>query len=321
MKLYKLGFAAATLVASAITHASTYPSKSIDIVVPFTPGGVTDVMTRGLAEKLQVKLGQPVVVVNKPGAGTMIASDFVARSKPDGYTLLMAASSLGIAPHLYKSKANYDAVKDFTPITLVAAVPHLLVIDSQIPANTVSEFIEYMKQNPDNATFASSGNGTSNHLEGELFASLADAPMMHVPYKGSVPGLTALARGDVAMMFVDVAAAKPFLKSEKIKALAVTTGERSVQMPDLPTVSESGLPSFDAMPWLGIVAAAGTPKDVVEKLYDALLEISADPAIGTQFANMGLDAVFNTPDDFATFIHQESEKWANVIEQAEIVVE
>lgn len=321
MKRYKLGIAIAALCLSAIAQASTYPSKPVDIVVPFTPGGVTDAMTRSLADKLQQKLGQPVVVVNKPGAGTVIATNYVARTKPDGHTLLMAASALGIAPHLYKSTVTYDPAKDFSPISLVAAVPHLLVIDGRVPAKTVSEFIDYLKRNPDQATFASSGNGTSNHLEGELFASLSGIKMIHVPFKGSVPGLSSLASGDVAMMFVDVAAAKPFIDAGKVRVLAVTTAERSKQMPELPTVSESGLPKFDAMPWLGIVAAAGTPPEVVAKLNEVLKEISTDPTVTEQFSSMGLDPVFNTPDQFARFIEQENTKWAEVISDAKIVVE
>ena len=321
MKFYKFGIAIAALCASSIAQASTYPDKPIDIVVPFTPGGVTDVMTRNLADKLHQKLGQPVVVVNKPGAGTVIATNYVARTKPDGYTLLMAASALGIAPHLYKSTVTYDAAKDFSPISLVAAVPHLLVIDSRIPAKSVSELITYLKDNPQHGNFASSGNGTSNHLEGELFASLSGQKMTHIPYKGSVPGLTSLAAGDVAMMFVDVAAAKPFIDSGKVRALAVTTPQRSKQMPDLPTVSESGLPKFDAMPWLGIVAAAGTPPEIVAKLNEVLKEINSDPTLLEQFSSMGLDPVFNTPAEFAAFIQQENDKWAGVINEAKIVLE
>ncbi|NYT84433.1 Bug family tripartite tricarboxylate transporter substrate binding protein [Pollutimonas harenae] len=321
MRIYKLSLAVAAFCTSIAAQAANYPSKPVDIVVPFTPGGVTDAMTRNLADKLQEKLGQPVVVVNKPGAGTVIASNYVARTKPDGYTLLMAASSLGIAPHLYKSTVTYDVKKDFSPIALVAVVPHLLVVDSKIPAKSVGELIAYLGKNPDRATYASSGNGTSNHLEGELFASLSSLEMTHVPYKGSAPGLTSLASGDVTMMFVDVAAAKPFLESGKVRALAVTTPQRSKQMPDLPTVSESGLQKFDAMPWLGIVAAAGTPKEIVIQLNDALKEIGADSTLAAQFSTMGLDPVFNLPDEFASFIQEENDKWATVIKQAKIVVE
>lgn len=319
MKFFKV--AIATAVFSISTSAAAYPTKPIEIVVPFTPGGVTDVMTRGVAERLQSKLGQPVVVVNKPGAGTMIASDFVARSQPDGHTLLMGASALGIAPHLYKSKASYDAVKDFSPITLVASVPHVLVVDSKLPVKSVAELVEFIKKNERQGTFASSGNGTSNHLEGELFASLANLNMTHIPFKGSVPGLTALASGDVTMMFVDIAAAKPFMDSGRVRALAVTTGERSSILPDLPTVRESGLPAFEAMPWLGIVAAAGTPDAIVKKLHTAFSEMKQDAAVAEQLKGMGLDPVFNTPAEFATFIRDDSEKWKQVIETAKIKVE
>ena len=308
---------AATLICTgAAAHAQDYPNKPINIVVPFTPGGVTDVMTRQVAAKLQADLGQPVVVVNKPGAGTMIASAYVPKAPADGYTLLMAASSLGIAPSLYKNTANYDPVKDFQPVSLIASVPHVLVTGKQVQASSVKELIATLKKDGKSATFASSGNGTSNHLEGELFAALTGLQMTHIPYKGSVPALTSLAGGEVDMLFVDIAAAQPFLDSGKVRPLAVTTKTRSSVLPDLPTVEESGLPGYDAMPWLGIVAPAGTPPAVVARLQASLQKMKAAPDVQEQFKKMGLDALFTKPGDFGAFIVSDSAKWAELIKKS-----
>ncbi|MFD4837139.1 Bug family tripartite tricarboxylate transporter substrate binding protein [Achromobacter sp. NPDC058515] len=310
-------FLAASLVcAGAAAHAQGYPAKPINIVVPFTPGGVTDVMTRQIAAKLQGDLGQPVVVVNKPGAGTMIASAFVAKAPADGYTLLMAASSLGIAPSLYKATANYDPVKDFQPVSLIASVPHILVTGNQVKAASVKDLVATLKKDGKPATFASSGNGTSNHLEGELFAALTGLKMTHIPYKGSVPALTSLAGGEVDLLFVDIAAAKPFLDAGKVRPLAVTTKTRSSVLPDLPTVEESGLPGYDAMPWLGIVAPAGTPPAVIDRLQASLQKMKAAPDIQEQFKKMGLDALFSKPDEFGAFIVSDSAKWAALIQKS-----
>ncbi|AXA74468.1 ABC transporter substrate-binding protein [Achromobacter insolitus] len=316
MKWLSHCLAASLICAGAAAHAQDYPSKPINIVVPFTPGGVTDVMTRQIAAKLQSDLGQPVVVVNKPGAGTMIASAYVAKAPADGYTLLMAASSLGIAPSLYKTTANYDPVKDFQPVSLIASVPHVLVTGKQLQASSVKELIATLKKDGKSAAFASSGNGTSNHLEGELFAALTGLKMTHIPYKGSVPALTSLAGGEVDLLFVDIAAAQPFLDSGKVRPLAVTTKTRSSVLPELPTVEESGLPGYDAMPWLGIVAPAGTPPAVVERLQVSLQKMKAASDVQEQFKKMGLDPLFTKPADFGAFIVSDSAKWAELIKKS-----
>lgn len=316
MKWLSHCLAASLICAGAAAHAQDYPSKPINIVVPFTPGGVTDVMTRQIAAKLQSDLGQPVVVVNKPGAGTMIASAYVAKAPADGYTLLMAASSLGIAPSLYKTTANYDPVKDFQPVSLIASVPHVLVTGKQVQASSVKELIATLKKDGKSATFASSGNGTSNHLEGELFAALTGLKMTHIPYKGSVPALTSLAGGEVDLLFVDIAAAQPFLDSGKVRPLAVTTKTRSSVLPELPTVEESGLPGYDAMPWLGIVAPTGTPPAVVERLQVSLQKMKAASDVQEQFKKMGLDPLFTKPADFGAFIVSDSAKWAELIKKS-----
>lgn len=316
MKWLSHCLAAALLCAGAAAQAQDYPVRPVNIVVPFTPGGVTDVMTRQIAAKLQDDLGQPVVVVNKPGASTMIASAYVAKAPADGYTLLMAASSLGIAPSLYKNTANYDPVKDFQPVSLIASVPHILVTGKQVQASSVKDLIATLKKDGRAATFASSGNGTSNHLEGELFAALTGLKMTHIPYKGSVPALTSVAGGEVDMLFVDIAAAQPFLDSGKVRPLAVTTKTRSAVLPELPTVEESGLPGYDAMPWLGIVAPAGTPPAVVERLQASLQKMKAAPDIQQQFRKMGLDGQFTRPDAFGAFIVSDSAKWAELIRKS-----
>jgi len=316
MKWLSHSLAATLLCAGSAAYAQDYPSKPINIVVPFTPGGVTDVMTRQIAAKLQGDLGQPVVVLNKPGAGTMIASAYVAKSPADGYTLLMAASSLGIAPSLYKTTANYDPVKDFQPVSLIASVPHILVTGNQVQATNVKDLIATFKKENKPSTFASSGNGTSNHLEGELFAALTGLMMTHIPYKGSVPALTSLASGEVDLLFVDIAAAQPFIDGGKVRPLAVTTKTRSSVLPNLPTVEESGLPGYDAMPWLGIVAPAGTPPAVVERLQASLQKMKSSPDIQEQFKKMGLDGQFSKPAEFGAFIVSDSAKWAELIQKS-----
>jgi len=313
------------VIATALTilglhaHAQPYPSKPINIVVPFSPGGVSDVMMRLVAAKLQEDLGQAVIVVNRTGAGTTIATNAVAKSPPDGYTILVAASSFTIAPSLYKEQAGYDPGKDFKPISLLATVPHILVVNPTLPANDVASLVKTMRDgDPARANFGSSGPGTSNHLEGELFAAMAGITLTHIPFKGSVPALTAIASNDVSFLFVDVAAATPFLDSGRVKALAVTTPERSTLLPQLPTVDESGLKRFNAMPWLGLVVPANTPDDVIATLSNALGKIKQDPQVHARFAAMGLEPVFNSAAEFRQFIQSESLKWEDVIRRAQI---
>lgn len=316
------------LAALAITtiglqaHAEKYPSKPVNIIVPFSPGGVTDVMARLVATKLQEELGEAFVVVNKPGAGTTIATNFVAKSPGDGYNILMAASSFTIGPSLYKAKAGYDPEKDFKPVALLATIPHLLVINPKLPVTNVAGLIQSLKTGKaTDSNYGSSGAGTSNHLEGELFASMAGLQPNHIPFKGSVPALTAIAGNDVSFMFVDVAAAKPFLDSGKVKPLAVTTEKRSALFPQLPTVEESGLKSFNATPWLGFVVPASTPESVVSTLNKALSKLKADPQVSERFAAMGIEPVFNTAKEFQGFMRTDRIKWESVITHAKVTPE
>ncbi|WP_287915293.1 tripartite tricarboxylate transporter substrate binding protein [Comamonas sp.] len=295
--------------------AQDYPIKPITIVVPFSPGGATDIMSRTLAERLNARLGKPVLVENKPGAGTMIASEFVSKAAPDGHTLLLAASSLGIAPALY-SKVNYDPIKDFTPISLVASVVHVLGVHPSVPAKNVSELITWAKANPAQANYGSVGAGTSTHLESELFNTMAGTKMQHVPYKGSAPALVDLVSGNINVMFDAYASSKPFINSNKINLLAVTTAQRSKLLPDVPTVAESGLPGYEAMPWLGFVAPAKTPATVVNKFHAELSEVLKEPAVQEKFQSLGLEIIGNTPSEFAGFLQKDIVKWAKVVKDS-----
>lgn len=313
---------ACAVMALATAHAQKYPDKPITIVVPFSPGGVSDVMARHIAVKLQEDLGTAVIVTNKPGAGTLIATNFVAKAAPDGYTILMAASSFGIGPSLYKEKAGYDPEKHFKPLSLLADVPHIIVVNPKMKLPDVASLVRELKSSDGKyANYASSGNGTSNHLEGELFASIANMRATHIPFKGSVPALTAVASGEISFMFVDIAAAKPFLEGGRVQPLAVTTQGRSPAMPDLPTVAESGVKNFSATPWLGFVVPAQTPDSVVDTLSTSLRKLARDPQTRERFAAMGLDPKFTSPRDFQQFMQADRKKWEEVIVRANIAPE
>ena len=316
--MFKQLMAGITLAAAALcgsAQAQGYPSKPVTIVVPFAPGGATDIMARQLAERLHKRLGQPVIVENKAGAGTMIASEYVAKAAPDGHTVLLAASSLGIAPSLY-SKVNYDPVKDFTPISLVASVVHVLEVHPSVPAKNVAELIAWIKANPGKVNYGSVGAGTSTHLESELFNTMAGVKMTHVPYKGSAPALMDLVGGNLQVMFDAWASSGPFIKDGKTRLLAVTTAQRSKILPDVPTVAESGLPGYEAMPWLGFVAPAGTPAAVVGKFHAELMEVLKEPEVQEKFRSLGLDIIGDTPQEFGEFIKKDIVKWAKVIKES-----
>lgn len=305
----------ALAVAALSAGAQAFPSKPVTIVVPFSPGGAADIMSRVLAERLHKRLGQPVIVENKPGGGTMIASEYVARAAPDGHMLLLAASSLGIAPNLY-AKVSYDPVRDFAPISQVASVVHVLVVHPSLPAKNVGELVTWLKANPTKANYGSVGAGTSTHLEAELFNSVAGVKMQHIPYKGSAPALTDMVGGQLQVMFDAYASSGPFIKDGKVRLLAVTTAQRSKSLPDTPTVAESGLPGYEAMPWLGLVAPAKTPPAVVNKLYAELHEVLKEPEVQTRFRSLGLDIIDSKPEEFSTFLRGDIVKWAKVIKDS-----
>ncbi|MFL6623439.1 MAG: Bug family tripartite tricarboxylate transporter substrate binding protein [Sulfurifustis sp.] len=297
----------------AAAYADDYPSKPIKLIVPFPAGGTTDILARVIGQELTKAWGQQVIVENRPGAGGNIGADVVAKSTPDGYTLLMGTvGTHGINVSLYK-KMPYDAVKDFAPITLVAAVPNLLVVHPSVPVKSVKELIDYAKANPGKLSFASSGNGTSIHLSGELFKSMTGVEMTHVPYKGSAPAITDLLGGQVNLMFDNMPSILPHVKNGKLRALAVTSAKRSPAIPDAPTIAESGVPGYEASSWFGVLAPGGTPKPIVTKLNKEIVRILHSPEIKERLSGQGAEPVGNTPEQFAAHIKAEIDKWAKVV--------
>jgi len=315
MKRFVAALAAVIAIGAIAPVAAqgAYPTKPVRLVVPFPAGGTTDILARAVAQKLSETWGQQVIVDNRPGAGGNIGSELVAKSPPDGYTLLMGTvGTHAINPSLY-AKMPYDHVKDFVPVILVAGVPNVLVVNPSLPVNSVQELIAYAKANPNKLNFASSGNGTSIHLSGELFKTMTGVQMTHVPYKGSAPALTDLIGGQVQLMFDNLPSSLQFIKAGKLRALAVTSLARSSTLPELPTLAESGLPGFEASSWFGVLAPAGTPNDIVKKLNGEIAAWLASPDAKEKLAAQGAIAAGGTPDTFVTHIAAESAKWAKVV--------
>jgi len=314
--LHRWAFGIVLGLAAALACAQTYPTKPIRLVVPFPPGGATDILARDVAQKLTEAWGQSVIVDNRPGAGGNIGSELVAKSAPDGYTLEMGTvGTHAINASLY-AKMPYDHVKDFTPVILVAGVPNVLVVNPSVPANSVGELITYAKANPGKLNFASSGNGTSIHLSGELFKVMAGVQITHIPYKGSAPALQDLLAGQVQMMFDNLPPSLPQIKAGKLRALAVTSATRAPALPDVPTLAESGLPGFEASSWFGILGPAGTPAPIVTKLNAEIAKWLATPEAKEKLAKQGANAAGGTPDDFAKHIAAETAKWAKVVKDS-----
>jgi tripartite-type tricarboxylate transporter receptor subunit TctC len=311
---------ASALALAPFASAQNYPTKPITIIVPFPPGGTTDVLARAIGQKLNEAWGQPVIVENRPGAGATIGAAQVAKAAPDGYTLLMGAVHHTIATSLYP-KLSYDFQKDFAPITIVALVPNVLTVNPDLPAKNVKELVAYGKANPGKLTYGSNGQGTAQHLIGEQFASITGVDMLHVPYKGSGPLTTDLMAGQVLMSFDTMTPVLPHIKAGKLRALAVTTAKRSAALPDLPTLAESGLAGFDQGTWFGLLAPAGTPKDVVAKLSAEVVKILKSPEIQKRWLEIGAESGTNTPEDMAATIRSDTERYAAVVKKAGIKVE
>ena len=300
--------------------AQTWPSKPISLVVPFPPGGTTDVLARALADKLGAVLGQSVIVESKPGAGATLGADYVAKAKPDGYTLLMGAVHHTIATTVYK-KLGYDFQKDFVPITTVALVPNVLVINAGTAATDVKSLVALGKAAPNPFSFGSNGNGTAQHLIGTQFQALTEMPLLHVPYKGSGPLTTDLLGGQIQMSFDTITPVLPHIKSGKLRALAVTTAKRSSALPDVPTLDESGLKGFDLGTWFGVLAPAGTPKDVVARLSGEMIKVIHSADFKKRMEEIGAEPIGNTPEQMARLIKDDTDRYARLVKDAKVSIE
>ena len=303
---------AAALPLAGIAHADEYPSRPIRVIVPFSPGGAVDGPMRLIAQELGKRLGQPVVVENKPGAGATIGSDIVAKAPADGYTLLLASQTNAISATLY-SKLPFDPIGDFTPVTLIGREPGVVVVNPAVPAKTLQEFIAYVKANPGKVDYASSGNGSGQHLFAALLASRTGMKMNHVPYRGSGQATTDLISGVVAMAIPGTAGMVGHIKAGKLRALAVTGAHRSPQLPDVPTVIESGLPGYEAYVWMGLLAPKGTPPAIVERLNHDVVAVLGEDEVKRYMASAGIEIVGSTSGDFGSFFRAERDQWAKVI--------
>ncbi|MEK7361087.1 MAG: tripartite tricarboxylate transporter substrate binding protein [Pseudomonadota bacterium] len=308
--------------ACADAPAQNYPSKPIRLVVPYPPGGPLDIMARAIGQKLTEAWHQPVVVDNRAGAGGNIGADLVAKSPADGYTLLMGAvATHAINPTLY-GKLTYDPVKDFTPVALVAQVPNILVVNPSVPAKSVKELIEFARARPGYLNFGSGSTGSTGHLAGELFKTMAGVQMVHIPYKGGAPAMADLLAGQVQLMFDNLANALPNVRAGRLRALAVTTLARSQAMPDLPTIAESGLPGFDLTTWFGLMVPAGTPPEIVVRLNKEIVRALNAKDMRERLDKMGTEPPpNNTPEHFAAFIRTEAAKYAKVVKDSGARVE
>ena len=312
-RVLALALAATALVAPLGASAQdAWPTKPVRLVLPFPPGGVTDLLARALAEKLSPRLGQPVIVDNKPGAGTVLASDLVARAPADGHTLLMATSSLGTAPLIY-DKVDYDAIKSFTPITQVASVVHVLVVNPSMPVQSVKDLVAYAKANPGKLNYASSGSGSTTHLAGELLKFTAGLDIVHIPYKGGPPAYADLMAGQVDLMFQGLATAMPQIQEKKLKVIAVGSEKRHPALPDVPTMNEV-LAGFVSVSWSGLVASPKTPPAVANKIHAAISEALKRPEAARDIKGLDVrDLIISTPAEAVRFTREEKARWGGVI--------
>ena len=298
-------------------HAQAWPSKPVSLVVPFPAGGTTDVLARALAERLSPAIGQPVIVENKPGAGATIGADYVAKAKADGHTLLIGAVHHTIASSVYK-KLPYDFQKGFEPVTVIAMVPNVLVVNARTPAKNVNELVALIKAKPAEASYGSNGNGTAQHLIGTQFQQQTGTRLQHIPYKGSGPLATDLLGGQILMSFDTITPVLPHIKAGKLRALAVTTAKRSVALPDVPTLEEAGLPGFDMGTWFGMLAPAGTPKDIVARLNADMVKIIQSPEFRKKMDDIGADPIANTPEQMARQIKDDTARFARLVKEAKV---
>jgi tripartite-type tricarboxylate transporter receptor subunit TctC len=300
------------VIAGAVPAHAQYPAKAVRLIVPVLPGGGSDTTSRILAPRLSEALGQQVVVENRPGSGTNIGAEIVAKSPPDGYTLLMAGSSLAVNVTLY-SRLNYSFVRDLAPVSLLVSTPHFVAVHPSVPARSVKELIALARVRPGQLTFSSSGNGSPAHLGGELFNSMAGTRMNHVPYKGGGPAVVALVSGEAAVSFATMPSVLQFVRAGRLRGLATTSAQRTPSAPEFQTVDEAGLKGFELSTWFGLMAPAGTPREIVSRLHAESVRILKARDARERLEAAGLDVIGTTPDEFAAYIRTEIEKWGKAV--------
>lgn len=316
MKPLRCGLLCVLFIAfTGIAYAQTYPVKQVRLIVPFPPGGGTDTLARIYGQKLGEAMGQQVIIDNRPGGGTNIGAELAAKAPPDGYTALMGNISHAINVTLY-SKLNYDLAKDFAPVTLLASTPNILVVHPSVPVKSVKELVAFAKARPGQIDYASSGSGTSSHLAAELFSMMAGVKMTHIPYKGGGPAVIALTGGQVSVGFATTPSIIGHIKSGKMRGLAVTTAQRSPSTPDLPTIGEAGVAGYDAGTWYGLLVPAGTSKDIVTRLNAESIKVLKLPDVKERLDAAGFETLGTTPEQFATYIRTEIDKWGKVVKAA-----
>lgn len=321
--LLKIVAAAALTCVTSLSLAQTaanFPNRAIKILVPFAPGGSSDLLARLVAQRMTATWGQPVIVENKPGAGATLGADQVAKAPPDGYTLLLAATHHTIAQNVFKN-LPYDIGRDFAPVSVIALIPNMVVINAKIPANTIQEFVALAKAQPGKLNYGSAGSGTAHHLIGEMFNLQAQTDIVHIPYKGSAPAIADLVSGQVQLMFDTITAGLPQVTAGKTRALAVTTAKRSSALPDVPTLNETILPGFDVGTWFGLLAPAKTPSDIVNKLSAEVTKIVNIPEVRSQLLATGAEPVGNTSAEMSAQIKKELESFAALLKQIKLTVE
>jgi tripartite-type tricarboxylate transporter receptor subunit TctC len=315
-----LTLALALLCPASLARADDYPSRPIRIVVPYAPGGGADSVARIVAKRVSESVGQPIVIENRGGAGSILGTEVVQKAEPDGYTLLLGQSGpISINPAVYKD-LRYDPVKDFAPITMTTAYPYMLVVNTKLPVRSLREFVALAKSKPGELNYGTTGIGAANHLVTELFSGKAGIKMTHIPYRGTALAVADLVGGQVTMVFADPISALPQVQAGNLRALAVTSRERSPVAPDVPTIAESGYPGFDAIAWHGILAPAKTPPEIIRKLNAEIVKALQNPETRTLLTNQAMQTVGNTPEEFAAFIKQDIAIWKEVAAQADVSV-